>query len=173
MSTWAIARARAPPGSVTPSPTTPAVTFGRGRPPARLPAREAELGRDRAERADDDPDVRVEVDAELARSAIDVLAVHGPRERLVLELLLHRPDLQAGDDLAGTHEGHGVHEAGELIAGVQGAVQERHARDPGIIRVREDGVDDGLGHAARDQDLGTLRRMLRRVGMHLVIEVVE
>src|SRR2546430_11786575 len=95
MSTWAIARARAPPGSVTPSSTTPAVTFGRGRPPARLPAREAELGRDRAERADDEPDVRVEVDAELARPTIDVLAVHGPCERLVLELLLHRPDLRS------------------------------------------------------------------------------
>src|SRR5438034_9166265 len=68
----------------------------------------ADVGSDRGEGANDERDVRVEIDAELGGAAVDVLAVDGARERLVLELLPHRPRLEPGDDAAGADERHRV-----------------------------------------------------------------
>src|SRR5438034_6989972 len=53
---------------------------------------EADVRGNGGQRADDEGDVRVEIDAELGGAAVDVVAVHGARERLVLELLPDRRD---------------------------------------------------------------------------------
>src|SRR4029077_7786042 len=62
-----------------------------------------------AQSRNDEGDVGVEIHAELLGAAVDVVAVHGPGEALVLELLAHRGRLKAGDDLARPHERTGVH----------------------------------------------------------------
>src|SRR5438552_3090218 len=61
----------------------------------------ADVGSDRGEGANDERDVRVEIDAELGGAAVDVLAVDGARERLVLELLPHRRRLEPATARAG------------------------------------------------------------------------
>src|SRR5207249_5530101 len=42
-----------------------------------------------------------------------------------------------------------------------------------VVGVGQDRVHDRLGHAAGTEYLGALHRMVRRTGMHLVVEVVE
>src|SRR5215470_12299752 len=92
--------------------------------PARgLGAREADFGGHFGEGGDDEGDVGVELDAELGRAAVDVVAVDGAREALVLELLLDRGRLKAGDRPARPDQGHRVHEARELVARVERLVQ--------------------------------------------------
>src|SRR5262245_18721908 len=78
---------------------------------ASLGAGEADFGGDFGEGGDDEGDVGVELDAELGRAAVDVVAVDGAREALVLELLLDRGRLKAGDHPAQPDQGHRVHEA--------------------------------------------------------------
>src|SRR5260370_32589168 len=65
---------------------------------------QSDLGGDGGERAHDEDDVGVELHAELGRSAVDVVAVHGAREALVLELLPHRGRLEPVDHLARAHQ---------------------------------------------------------------------
>src|SRR5207247_2072090 len=57
-------------------------------------------------------------------AAVDVIAVHGARERLVLELLPDRRRLEPGDGATGAHERHRVDETRQLVARVQGPVEE-------------------------------------------------
>src|SRR5512146_2335123 len=101
MSTWAIARGVDVPWELVAIPATSA-------------AAEADLGRDAGERGNDEGDVLVELDTELGRATVDVVAVDRARERLVLELLPDRRGLQTGDDASRPDEGDRVHEAGEL-----------------------------------------------------------
>src|SRR5437879_4309682 len=72
---------------------------------------ETDLGGDAGERGDDERDVLVEIDTELGGLAVDVVAVDGACERLVLELLPDRGRLEPGDDAAGANERHRVDEA--------------------------------------------------------------
>src|SRR5205809_7877824 len=93
----------------------------------------ADVGSDRGEGANDERDVRVEIDAELGGAAVDVLAVDGARERLVLELLPHRRRLEPGDDAAGADGRHRVEEARQPVARVQGPVEDLEAGQPGVV----------------------------------------
>src|SRR5712691_1870220 len=187
MSTCVIARGVAPPGM---SAMPLSITLLRPRsafwvhdvPGESRVARRREPGHPRArpiswgnvgQRGDDERDVLIEIHAEFACAAVDIIAVDRARERLVLELLPDRGRLQTADHASRPDESDGVHEAGELVAGVEGAVEARDARQAGVIRVRQDGVDDPLRDAPRQEDLGTLQRMVRRARMHLVVEVVE
>src|SRR5207247_11062168 len=92
-----------------------------GRPTASCSG-EADVRGNGGQRADDEGDVRVEIDAELGGAAVDVVAVHGARERLVLELLPDRRRLEPGDGTTGAHERHRVDETRQLVARVQGPV---------------------------------------------------
>src|SRR6266446_6478871 len=187
MSTCVIARGVAPPGM---SAMPLSITLLRPRsafwvhdvPGESRVARRREPGHPRArpiswgnvgQRGDDERDVLIEIHAEFDGAAVDIIAVDRARERLVLELLPDRGRLQTADHASRPDESDGVHEAGELVAGVEGAVEARDARQAGVIRVRQDGVDDPLRDAPRQEDLGTLQRMVRRARMHLVVEVVE
>src|SRR2546423_124569 len=134
---------------------------------------QSDLGGDGGERVHDEGDVGVELHAELGRSAVDVVAVHGAREALVLEFLAHGSGFEPVDHLARAHQRARVHEAGQLVARVEGPVQQAHARNAGVIGVGEDGPHDVGIEAARQQDLGALDGMLRRLRVHLVVEVVE
>src|SRR5262245_55635138 len=89
---------------------------------------ESEAWRDCRQRADDEGDVLVQVHAELLRAAVHVVAVHGAGEALVLELLPDRAGLEPRDGAAGTDEGAGRDEAGQLVTGVERPVEQRHAR---------------------------------------------
>src|SRR5207248_1896668 len=171
MSTWAIARVMGGEVSAT-SPERPSRACRR-RPRGASGPGQADFGGDAGERLDDEGDVGVEVHAELGGPAVDVVAVDRAGEALVLELLAHRGRLEAGDDLAGPHERAGVHEAGQLVAGIERAVQAGDARHPRVIGVGEDGVDDVALEAAGGEDLGAFQRMMRSPGVHLVVEVVE
>src|SRR5437773_2205515 len=93
----------------------------------RGPIAQADVGGDAGQRGDHERDVRVEVHPQLLGPAVDVVAVDGSRERLVAELLAYRRGLQPGDGAAGAHERTGVDEPGQLVTGVERAVQ---ARDP-------------------------------------------
>src|SRR2546425_4003316 len=146
---------------------------GDSAPGAGSPARQADLGGNVGQRGDDERDVLIEIHAEVAGAAVDIIAVDRARERLVLELLPDRGRLQTADHASRPDESDGVHEAGELVAGVEGAVEARDARQAAVIRARQDGVDDPLRDAPRQEDLGALQRMVRRARMHLVVEVVE
>src|SRR3989441_9858767 len=90
-----------------------------GRATASRPG-EADVRGDGGQRADDEGDVRVEIDAELGGAAVDVVAVHGARERLVLELLPDRRRLEPGDGATGAHERHRVDETRQVVGRVQG-----------------------------------------------------
>src|SRR5215467_4000298 len=105
-------------------------------------AGETDAGRDGGEGADHEADVLVEVDAELLGAAIHVVPVHRAREALVLELLLHRAGLEPGDGASRAHEGAGGDEARQLVTGVEATIEERHAREAGVVSVGEDGVHD-------------------------------
>src|SRR2546422_11714151 len=122
-----------------------------GRATASRPG-EADVRGDGGQRADDEGDVRVEIDAELGGAAVDVVAVHGARERLVLELLPDRRRLEPGDGATGAHERHRVDETRQLVARVQGPVEEGDARHPGIVGGGEDRVHDPLRYAARQKN---------------------
>src|SRR5207244_8473895 len=102
-----------------------------GRATASRPG-EADVRGDGGQRSSDLGDVRVEIDAELGGAAVDVVAVHGARERLVLELLPDRRRLEPGYGATGAHERHRVDETRQLVARVQGPVEECDARHPGI-----------------------------------------
>src|SRR5215470_3015469 len=134
---------------------------------------EPEAWRDRGQCADDEGDVLVEIDPELLAAPVHVVAVHGASEALVLELLLDRAGLEAGDGTPGPHEGAGRDEAGQLVTGVQGPVELRHAREPRVVGVGQDRVDDLGRGPARPEDLRALHGMVRRGRVHLVVEVVE
>ena len=114
----------------------------------------------------------VEVDAELVRALVDVLAVHAGGERRLLELLLHGLGLQPLEP-ARAHERARVDEPGQLVAGEQRLLQRRVARQPEMLRVREDGLDDVVGIALLAQDRCAVLRMLVQRRMHLVVEVVQ
>src|SRR5438046_7531442 len=89
---------------------------------------EPDLGGDGGQGFDDERDVRIEIHPELGGSAVDVVAIDRTREGLVLQLFLHRRGLQTRDDLAGPDEGAGVDESGQLVAGVEGAIEQALAR---------------------------------------------
>src|SRR3989442_6491418 len=152
---------------------SPCGIAGESTPGADSPARQADLGGNVDQRGDDERDVLIEIHAEFAGAAVDIIAVDRARERLVPELLPDRGRLQTADHASRPDERDGVHEAGELVAGVEGAIEARDARQAGVIRVRQDGVDDPLRDAPRQEDLGALQRMVRSARMHLVVEVVE
>src|SRR5215468_10188086 len=136
-------------------------------------AAETDAGRDGGEGADHEADVLVEVDPELLRPPIHVVAIHRPRETLVLELLLHRPRLQAGDGAPGPHEGTGSDEARQLVTGIETPVEERHTGEARIVGMGEDGVHDLGGGTAGKEDLRALHGVVRCLRVHLVVEVVE
>src|SRR5262245_10029527 len=91
-----------PPGPV--APAKPALEA------AALP-REANVGGNVGQGSNDERDVTVEIDAELFGAAVDVLPIDGAGEGSVLELLLDRGDLHAGDHPARPDERAGVNEA--------------------------------------------------------------
>src|ERR671913_248987 len=66
---------------------------------------QSDVGRDGHEGGHHEGDVPIELDAELGRAAVDVLAIDSAGERLVLELLAHRRRLQPRQRPAGPHEG--------------------------------------------------------------------
>src|ERR687891_1393737 len=152
----------------------------RRRPPAvraapagsRRRGAEAELARDGAHRRDDVADVVVELEAEQLGPRGDLLAVHARREGGLLELLLDRLRLERLDPV-GAHEAAGVHEAGELVAGEEGALERRVAGQLEVLRMGEDGLDDLLRPALLAQDGRAVLRVLVERGVHLVVEVVE
>ncbi len=137
-----------------------------------LPRAQAELRGDRPQRGDEERDVLVEVDAELFRSAVDLLAVHSGREGRLLQLLAHRLRLERLDAV-GTDEAAGVDEAGELVAGKQGLLQRRVARQLQVLRMGETGLDDLLRLALLAQDRSAVLRVLVERRVDLVVEVVE
>src|SRR3989449_1549186 len=89
------------------------------------------------------------------------------------ELLPDRRRLEPGDGATGAHERHRVDETRQLVARVQGPVEECDARHPGIVGVGQDRVHDPLRYAARQENLGALHGMVRGARVHLVVEVVE
>src|SRR5215475_11231712 len=131
-------------------------------------AAETDAGRDGGEGADHEADVLVEVDPELFGPSIHVVAIHRPRETFVLELLLHRPRLQAGDGAPGPHEGAGRDEARQLVTGIKPPIEERDAGEARVVGVGEDGVHDLGGGAPGEEDLRALHGMVRCLWMHLV-----
>src|SRR5260370_35563060 len=80
---------------------------------------QSDLGGDGGERVHDEGDVGVELHAELGRSSVDVVAAHGAREALVLELLPHGGRLEPVDHLTPPHQRARVHEARQLVALVE------------------------------------------------------
>ena len=102
---------------------------------------EAELSCDGLHRLDDRADVVVEVDAELLRALVDLVPVDTGREGGLLELLLDRlrlEPLEAGR----AHERARVDEAAQLVTGEERLLQRRVARQPEVLGVREDRLDD-------------------------------
>src|SRR6266542_4163911 len=134
---------------------------------------ETDAGSDGGQGADHEADMLVEIYPQFLRSAVHVVVIHGAGEALVLELLLDRARLESGNGTSGTYERTGGDEARELVARVETAVELVDPREARIVRVGKDGVDDLRRHAAGQEYLGALHGMLRRRGMHLVVEVVE
>src|SRR4051794_13942635 len=130
------------------------------------------LGRDRLESLHDRPDVVVEVDAELLRALVDVLAVDPRRERGLLQLLAHRLGLEALET-RGADERARVHEARELVAREERLLQRRVARQAEVLGMGEHGLDDLVRVALLAQDRRPVLRVLLERRMHLVVEVVE
>src|SRR5438132_11589855 len=103
-----------------------------GRATASCPG-EADVRGDGGQRADDEGDVRVEIDAELGGAAVDVVAVHGARVSLVLELLPDRRRLGPGDGANGAHERPRVCGTRTVVGRLRGAVVSWCAVAPGIV----------------------------------------
>ena len=64
-------------------------------------------------------------------------------------------------------------EAGHLVARKQRLFEQALARNPTVVRVRQDGAHHPLGIAARAKDLADAERMLLGARPPLVIEVVQ
>ena len=64
-------------------------------------------------------------------------------------------------------------EPGELVAGEQGLLQRRVARDRQVLGVGEDALDHHLRVALFAEDRRAVLRVLVQRGMQLVVEVVE
>src|SRR5215472_1310513 len=105
----------------------PGTTFGRSRerrsknifpssPPQVPKASHAQRVRVLRKRGDQERDVLVEVDPELACPLIDLLAIDLGGKASVLELLAHREDVHFPDRLARTHRDDGADEARQLVA---------------------------------------------------------
>src|SRR2546426_8829492 len=135
----------------------------------RRAAREADAGGHRGQGGDDEGDVLVEVDAQLLRAPIDVLAIDRAREGLVLELLPDRARLETGNDAPRADEGAGRDEARELVARVEAPLEERDAWIAGVVGMGQDGSHDLGRPSSREQDLGALHGMLGGRRMHLVV----
>ena len=105
---------------------------------------------------------------------VDVVAVDAGRERLLLELLAHAARLERGEALR-AHEAAGVHEAGQLVAGEEHALEVALAlRDVlQVVRMREHGAHEPLGIAQLAQVRRAVLRVLVERGMALVVEVVQ
>src|SRR6266498_17036 len=134
---------------------------------------ETDAARDGGQGADHEADMLVEIYPQLLRSAVHVVAIHRTGKALVLELLLDRARFESGNGTSGTHEGTGGDEARELVARVETTVELADTREARIVRMGEDGVNDLRRDTTGQEYLGTLHGMLRRHGMHLVVEVVE
>src|SRR5262249_15564027 len=79
---------------------------------------EPETGGHGRERLHDEPDVLIEVDTKFDGAAVDIVAIDGSREGLVLQLLLHGGGFESGNGSPRTDERAGGHEAGQLITSV-------------------------------------------------------
>src|SRR5437763_780342 len=97
---------------------------------------QAELARDRPQRFGHEGDVLVQVDTEELRALVDVVAVDAGRKRGLLELLAHRPRLERLDPVRADEPAR-VDESGELVAGEERLLQQRVARQPEMLRMRE------------------------------------
>src|SRR5215203_2188532 len=89
-------------------------------------------------------DVFTEGQAHLLGAPAQVIAVHGAREGLVLHSLDHRGRLEVHHAPARTHERRGRNEARHLVAGEQGVLKPRLARDAAVLSVRQDRPGDPL-----------------------------
>src|SRR5438874_2029084 len=118
MSTWMMVRA-----DVVPEATD--------RPRGRASTQPEARG-DSGQGLDDEGDVLVEIHRELGGAAVHVVAVHGPREGLVPELLLDRRRLEPRDGPARPDQRARCHEAGQLIAGVERPVEQGYAVVAGV-----------------------------------------
>jgi len=102
-----------------------------------------------------------------------VVAIHGPAEGLVLELLRHRLRRQVEQALRRPDESHGNDEADHFVDGVDAAVEVAPALHTGVVGMPEHRVDDLLGDPASPQ----LRRADERVFLErrvaVVVEVVQ
>jgi hypothetical protein len=67
----------------------------------------------------------------------------------------------------------GVHEARQLVAGEQGALERGVAGNPGVVGVRQHRLDHDLRPALRAQDRRAVLGVLVERRVDLVVEVVE
>src|SRR4029453_17650600 len=91
---------------------------------------EPETGGHGRERLHHEPDVLIEVDTEFDGAAVDVVAVDGSREGLVLQLLLPRRGFKSGNGLARTHERACGHEARQLLTSERAATRDGTRQTP-------------------------------------------
>src|SRR6185437_13970948 len=132
-----------------------------------------QLFRPRLHRRKAIPHVLVQTQPQQLRSMRNILALHRPRERLILHLLLHARDLHLGNLLCRLHQRTRRQETRQLIARIQRAVEMRlrlHAR---IIRVRQNRMQNLLRPSLLAQVIHSHKRMLVRCRMPLVVEVVQ
>ena len=114
----------------------------------------------------------VEREAEFLRALDDVVATHRAGEGFVLHSLPDglrfkrrdpvRPDQRARRD-----------EPRQFVARKQGLGHQSVSWHAGVVGVPQDGAADILGVAALFQDFAALDRVVRRVRIHLVVEVVD
>src|SRR5688500_4816299 len=134
---------------------------------------QTELGFDRPQVGDDVLDVLVERYAQVVGSPFQRIAVDRLAERLVLQLLLDRLQLQILERAAGPHESAGEEESGQLVDRVQRLLHPGFPGHARIIGVAEDRATHLAGPALLVQDLDAHERVSVLALVLLVIEVVE
>ena len=102
-----------------------------------------------------------------------VLALHRAGEPFVLHLFDRAPGFNFRNGLARLDERAGGEEAGELVAGEQGAVQVALRFHAGVVGVGEDGVEHLLRPAMLAQVGDTYEGVFRGRGVLFVVEVVQ
>ncbi|SPE33075.1 hypothetical protein SBA2_740026 [Acidobacteriia bacterium SbA2] len=133
---------------------------------------EAQLIRDAAHGFNAEGDVFVKRHAQFLGALDNILTAHGAGKGFVFHPLADRFGLEGGDPV-GPHQGAGGNEPGKFVAREKDFGQKSVARYAGIFGVAENGAPDFLRDAFFFQDLASHQRVVRRVRIDLVIEVVD
>ncbi len=139
---------------------------------AALNGCEAQLVRDAAHGFNAEGDVVVKRHTQFLSALDNILTAYGAGEGFVFHPLANRLGLEGGNPV-GPHQGARGNESSQFVTREENFGQKSIARNARIISVSEDGTTDFFGNTLLFQDLASPQRVIGRVRVYFVVEVVD